>query len=43
MGEADPQKMAELRGSIVETRMELENIAVAAIDAGKDIYNIIGS
>jgi len=42
MGGADPQKMAELRGSIVETRMELENIAVAAIDAGKDIGNNIG-
>ena len=42
IGGADPEKMAELRGGIVETRMELEKIAVAAIDAGKDIGANIG-
>jgi hypothetical protein len=42
MGGADPVKMAEMRGGIVETRMELEKIALAAIDAGKEIGNNIG-
>ena len=42
IGGADPQKMAELRAGIVETRDALEDIAVAAIDAGKDIGANIG-
>jgi len=42
IGGADPQKMAELRAGIVETRDALEDIAVAAIDAGKDIGTNIG-
>ena len=42
MGGADPEKMAELRAGIVETRDALEEIAVAAVDAGKDIGKNIG-
>mgnify|MGYP003641423174 FL=1 len=42
MGGADPQKMAEMRGGIVETRLALEEVGRAAIDAGKDIGNNIG-
>ena len=42
IGGADPQKMAELRAGILETANALEDIAVAAIDAGKDIGANIG-
>ena len=42
IGGADPQKMAELRAGIVETRDALEDIAIAAVDAGKDIGKNIG-
>ena len=42
IGGADPQKMAELRIGIGKTQTALEEIALAAIDAGKDIGANIG-
>ena len=42
LGDADPEKMAELAAGIDETRGELVKIGQAAIDAGKDIGSNIG-
>jgi hypothetical protein len=42
IGGADPQKMAELRIGIGETQAALEEIALAALDAGKKIGKNIG-
>ena len=42
LGGADPQKMAELRIGIGETQTALEEIALAAVESGKDIGKNIG-
>ena len=42
LGGGDKGKIAELRGGIVETRLALEEVGTAAINAGKDIGNNIG-
>ena len=42
LGGADPQKMAELRIGIGKTQTALEEIALAAVESGKDIGKNIG-
>lgn len=42
MGDADPQRIAELKAGLAETAEAIKEIRDEAIQAGKDIYNNIG-
>ena len=42
LGGGDEGKIAELRASMEETRQDIVDVGLAAIDAGKDIVNNIG-